>query len=104
MSARQKGQTLDALKAKAQKDIGTTKRALDKLKIIAPERSHLKKMAEDCLSMAKAYYNDAVHFFEKGDYINAFACVNYAHGWLDAGARLGIFEVGGDDKLFTLAE
>jgi len=93
-----------ALKAKTEKDIGTTKRALDKLKIIAPARSHLRKMAEDCLSMARAYYNDARHFYEKGDYVNAFACVNYAHGWLDAGARLGIFDVGGDDKLFTLAE
>jgi len=54
--------------------------------------------------MAQAYYNDARHFYDKGDYINAFACVNYAHGWLDAGARLGIFDVDGDDKLFTLAE
>ena len=102
MSARQKGQTLEALKAKAQKDIGTTKRALDKLKIIAPERSHLRKMAEDCLSMAKAYYNDAVHFFEKGDYINAFACVNYAHGWLDAGVRAGLFRVLSSRDLFTV--
>ena len=41
---------------------------------------------------------------EKGDLVNAFASVNYAHGWLDAGARLGLFDVGLDDKLFTLAE
>jgi len=94
----------EALKAKAQKDLGTTKRALEKVKIIAPERAHLRKVAEDFLSMAQAYYNDAKHFYDKGDYINAFACVNYAHGWLDAGARLGIFDVSGDDKLFTLAE
>ena len=94
----------DALKAKTEKDIGLTRRALEKLKIIAPERSHLRRLAEDCLSMAKAYYDDARHFFEKGDYINAFGCVNYAHGWLDAGARLGLFDVGGDDQLFTLAE
>jgi len=93
-----------ALKAKTEKDLGITKRALDKLKVIAPARSHLRKVAEDCLTMAKAYYSDATHFYEKGDYINAFACVNYAHGWLDAGARLGVFDVGEDDKLFTLAE
>jgi len=93
-----------ALKAKTEKDLGITKQALDKLKIIAPERSHLRKVAEDYLSMARAYYDDARHFYDKGDYVNAFACVNYAHGWLDAGARLGIFDVGGDDKLFTLAE
>jgi hypothetical protein len=81
-----------------------TKRALDKLKVTAPKRSHTRKIAEDFLSMATSYYNDAQHFFEKGDFVDAFACVNYAHGWLDAGARLGLFDVGGDDMLFTLAE
>ena len=84
--------------------LGKTKRALDKLKIAAPERSHLQKIAEDFLSMATSYHNDAQHFFEKGEYVDAFACVSYAHGWLDAGARLGLFDVGGDDMLFTLAE
>ncbi len=71
---------------------------------MAPERSFARKGADDFLKMAKAYFEDAVHFFEKGDYVNAFACVNYAHGWLDCGARLGFFDVGGDDKLFTLYE
>jgi hypothetical protein len=78
--------------------------ALAKLKIAAPTRSHNRKLAEDFLSMAQAYYNDAKHFFDKGDYVNAFACVNYAHGWLDCGARIGLFDVGHDDKLFTLYE
>lgn len=97
-------EVLASLKAKTEKDLEITRLALDKLKIIAPERSHLRRIAEDFLSMAKAYYEDAKHFFEKGDYVNAFGCVNYAHGWLDAGARKGIFDVGGDDQLFTLAE
>jgi len=30
--------------------------------------------------------------------------LNYAHGWLDAGARLGIFDVKGDSRLFTVDE
>jgi uncharacterized protein len=54
--------------------------------------------------MARAYFSDAEHFRGKGDFINAFGCVNYAHGWLDAGARLGLFDVGLDDQLFTLTE
>jgi len=78
--------------------------ALGKIQIAAPERSHHRKLAEDFLSMAKAYFDDAGHFREKGDFINSFACVNYAHGWLDAGARLGLFDVGLDDQLFTLSE
>lgn len=81
-----------------------TEKALKKVKICAPKRSYNRKIAEDFLVMARSYHSDAGHFYEKGDYVNAFACVNYAHGWLDAGARLGLFDVGEDDKLFTLAE
>ena len=54
--------------------------------------------------MARAYFVDAKDFADKGDLVNAFACVNYAHGWLDSGARIGLFDVGGDDRLFTLYE
>ena len=77
---------------------------MEKLKIAPPEPSHLRKVAEDFLRMARSYYADAIHFQNDGDFINAFAAVNYAHGWLDAGARLGLFDVEGDDQLFTLSE
>lgn len=86
------------------RDIGLTERALGKASIAAPERSHLRKVAEDFLTMARAYYSDAKHFREKGELGKALANINYAHGWLDAGARLGLFDVGGDDRLFTLSE
>jgi len=43
-------------------------------------------MAEDFENMARSYYSDAVHFKETGDYVNAFASVNYAHGRLDRDA------------------
>ncbi|TFG56949.1 MAG: DUF357 domain-containing protein [Methanomassiliicoccus sp.] len=81
-----------------------TKRALDKIKITAPERSFNRKLAESFLEMATTYYQDAKHFAEKDDYVNAFASVNYSHGWLDCGARIGLFDVGQDDQLFTLYE
>jgi len=54
--------------------------------------------------MARAYHDDAKHFRENGELDKALATTNYAHGWLDAGARLGLFDVGGDDQLFTLSE
>jgi len=84
--------------------LNITKTAIDKLKIAVPERSFGRKMADDFLNMATSYYNDALHFREKGDMVNAFASVNYAHGWIDCGARIGLFDVGGDDRLFTLYE
>jgi hypothetical protein len=86
------------------KDLKITKSALNKVKIIAPKKSYSRKIAEDFYNMAQAYYEDANHFKNNGDLIRALACVNYAHGWLDAGARLGIFDVSEDDRLFTLAE
>lgn len=81
-----------------------TKKALAKAKIIAPEKSHLRRIAEDFRQMAESYYKDAQHFRDGGDNARALGAVYYAHAWLDAGARLGAFDVGGDGELFTLAE
>ncbi|MBI2548706.1 DUF357 domain-containing protein [Candidatus Woesearchaeota archaeon] len=87
---------------KIKKYLRVTAKALKKIKISAPEKTHLYRQAEDVLDMATRYYHDAEHFMQKGDYVNAFAAINYAHGWLDAGARLGLFDVGHDSKLFTV--
>jgi len=57
--------------------------------------------AEDFFDMASRYYSDAKFFFDKEDYVNAFAALNYSHGWLDAGARIGLFKVK-DSRLFTV--
>jgi hypothetical protein len=89
---------------RVEKYITLTSDALTKLRIAAPDRSFNKKLAEDFLTMARSYFEDAKEFARKGDLTNAFACVNYAHGWLDSGARIGLFDVGGDDQLFTLYE
>lgn len=87
-----------------QKDLEVTRKAIEKIKIVAPEKSYARKMAEDFFNMAESYYKDARHFLEKGDIVKSYGCVYYAHGWLDAGARLGIFDTGGDNRLFTLLE
>lgn len=92
------------LRSIVDRDIALTERALGKATIAVPKRSHLRKIAEDFLTMARAYHMDAKHFRDQGDLEKALANVNYAHGWLDAGARLGLFDVGGDDQLFTLSE
>ncbi len=58
--------------------------------------------AADFLDMAQRYYDDAHYFLEKKeDAVLAFAALNYAHGWLDAGARIGLFKVK-DSRLFTV--
>jgi hypothetical protein len=58
--------------------------------------------AREIILMVECYLSDAKHFSEKNnDYVNSFGCLNYAHGWLDAGVRLKIFNVT-DNKLFTV--
>ena len=96
--------TLTDIAELVEKDLGIFEKAMEKLTVIAPEKSYIRRIANDFLEMATAYYNDAKHFRDSGDLPRAVAAVNYAHAWLDAGARLGLFDVGEDDKLFTLAE
>jgi len=57
--------------------------------------------AKEIIKMVENYISDAHHFKDKDDWVNAFAALNYAHGWLDSGVRLKIFDVN-DDKLFTV--
>lgn len=76
----------------------TTKALAIAKKSINKERS---VEAHQILLMVECYLSDAKHFEKNNDYINAFACLNYAHGWLDSGARLRIFNVT-DNKLFTV--
>ena len=84
---------------KLEKYFSITKEALDKASK-ALDKTRLKE-AEDFLDMATRYYQDARHFEEKGDLVTAFAALNYAHGWLDAGARIQLFKVS-DNRLFTV--
>ncbi len=59
------------------------------------------KQAKEIFLMVESYLSDSLYFKGKKDFINSFAAINYAHGWLDAGARLKIFNVT-DNKLFTV--
>ncbi len=86
-------------KQKIEKYFSITEKALGIIKknIVKGRESQAKEI----ISMAENYISDA-HFFEKkADLVNAFAALNYAHGWIDCGVRLGIFNVK-DNKLFTL--
>lgn len=92
---------MDAIitREKLDRYFSVTQQALEKVKN-ALDKKRLAE-AKDFLDMASRYYSDAWYFMEKGDYINAFAALNYAHGWLDAGARIGLFAVH-DSRLFTV--
>lgn len=60
-----------------------------------------EKQAKEIIEMASNYLSDARYFEKNQDFVNAFAAINYAHGWIDSGVRLDIFKVK-DNKLFTV--
>ena len=79
---------------------GVARNALEEAKN-SPENVEINDSTrKHFIDTVEAYLKDAKHFEEKGDLINAFAALNYAHGWLDAGAKLGIFDVN-NSELFA---
>lgn len=86
-------------KEKLKKYFNVTSTALKEVKkhIIKGKENYAKTI----IDMVTNYFSDAKYFEKKGDFVNAFAALNYAHGWLDSGVRLDIFDVK-DNKLFTV--
>lgn len=60
-----------------------------------------RKEAKEIIDMVENYLSDSEYFEKKKDLVNAFAAINYCHGWLDTGVRLGVFDVK-DNRLFTV--
>jgi hypothetical protein len=60
-----------------------------------------ESQAKEIISMVENYLSDSKYFMKNGNYVDSFAALNYAHGWLDSGVRLDIFDVS-DSKLFTI--
>jgi len=76
--------------------------ALDAASVAPPQGSPLHDAALDCEEMARSYLDDGRHFREADDPVNALAAYSYGHAWLDAGARIGLFDVPAEGHLFTV--
>ena len=87
---------------KLAKYFDVAKRALAKVNPGKEQPIKWARMQDEFLDMARRYVKDAEHYYSKGDKVTAFAALNYAHGWLDAGARLGLFDVDHDSELFAV--
>jgi hypothetical protein len=79
------------LKAKLEKYLTKAKPRFEGLVEEKPTAVDMEKATEEFRTMALAYYSDAKHFYDNGDYLNSLAALEYAEGWLDAGRALGIF-------------
>ena len=81
---------LDKYRKITEKAFGIARKSIGKNK---------QKEAGEIIMMVDAYLSDSKHFEKKGDFVNSFGAIYYAHGWLDCGARLKIFDVS-DSSLF----
>lgn len=75
--------------------------ALDAAEVAPPANSPLGEAAGEFEEMARAYLEDGRHFRDEDDLVNALAAFSYGHAWLDAGARIGVFDVPTEGHLFT---
>jgi hypothetical protein len=65
------------------KDLALFEESLVELDSVA-----LAAIEEQVVDLAKRYYEDTKYYLEKGDYVTAFGCINYAHGLMDGIKKL----------------
>ena len=76
--------------------------ALAEAEQVPPPDTPLGESAAEYHEMARSYLQDGRHFRENDDPVNALAAFSYGHAWLDAGARIGLFDVPESGHLFTV--
>lgn len=76
--------------------------ALATADVAPPAESPLGNAAIQYEEMARSYLADGRHFRETDQLGDALAAFAYGHGWLDAGARIGLLEVPEESHLFTV--
>ena len=64
-------------------------------------QKNMESQAKEIIDMVSNYLSYSKYFKEKKDFVNSFAAINYAHGWIDCGVRLEIFKTK-NNKLFTV--
>jgi len=90
------------LEEKTDRYEGLLAEAIDAADIAPPEGTPMHDAAVDCAEMATSYLEDGRHFRDEDDPVNALASFSYGHAWLDAGARIGLFDVPSEGHLFTV--
>jgi hypothetical protein len=81
---------MDELEQKLKKYLGKASPSFEEITV-------LMECGQKVKETALAYFSDAKHFYEKGEYVNAFAALEYAEGWLDCGVALEVLSAKGKD-------
>ena len=70
------------------------------LKVVPKDESMLGPLAHSGLEMVDCYRTDAGNFMRDGDFVTAFAAINYAHAWIGCFTELGLFDADPGKRLF----
>ncbi|MFO7872365.1 MAG: DUF357 domain-containing protein [Candidatus Undinarchaeales archaeon] len=84
---------MEVTKKYIQKNLEKTKKAVNSVKV--------SSKGEKLFDMVERYVSDAEFFMENGKLNEALGAVEYAHGLLDAGVYMGLFEVLENADLFV---
>lgn len=87
------------LKKEVMKHSKMMKQVFKNLRINMKEQSF-----KDFFKLARAYYDDSQHFFEKKELIQSFEALIISWAYIDAGLRLNVFELKDEvlEEYFTI--
>jgi hypothetical protein len=58
-------------------------------------------LGSEILQMIRSYLQDSEFFSNNGDIVNQYASLVYAHGWMNAGEYLGLYDLSGGTVSYT---
>jgi Uncharacterized protein conserved in archaea len=79
----------DDLKERTEREISMMEKVFRALSVKDDEN----KLSSEFFDMSSNYFNDSKFFMEKKDYIRAFEAVVISWAYIDAGIKVGLFEV-----------
>ena len=79
----------DDLKERTEREISMMEKVFRALSVKDDEN----KLSSEFFDMSSNYFNDSKFFMEKKDYIRAFEAIVISWAYIDAGIKVGLFEV-----------
>lgn len=79
----------DDLKERTEREISMMEKVFRALSVKDDEN----KLSSEFFDMSSNYFNDSKFFMEKKDYIRAFEAIVISWAYIDAGIKIGLFEV-----------
>ena len=69
------------------------KKEIEKIENVMNEIKLVDVNGDELLELAKAYFKDAKHFFDKQQYLQAFEAAVIVWAYIDAGLHMKVFSV-----------